>query len=142
VLSRLRADLGGTSRNDIIFGSATNESEYSGGVRILFTDLGRVPDHRRSTRRAAPSDYMTDVGDLRRTSTSGSTTRPRPLLRDLAVGAEPRFDGRAARLHPDDADGTERTDTTTERNDRPHQEGMAPVLAIMVLLVLTVIGAA
>ena len=30
----------------------------------------------------------------------------------------------------------------TERNDRPHQEGMALVLAIMVLLVLTVIGAA
>jgi Tfp pilus assembly protein PilX len=33
-------------------------------------------------------------------------------------------------------------DMTTERNDRPHQEGMALVLAIMVLLLLTVIGAA
>ena len=30
----------------------------------------------------------------------------------------------------------------TERNNRPHQEGMALVLAILVLLVLTVIGAA
>jgi prepilin-type N-terminal cleavage/methylation domain-containing protein len=43
VLSMLTADLGGTSRNDIVYGFRIDESNYAGGTRILFLDSYSLP---------------------------------------------------------------------------------------------------
>ena len=84
VLSVCAADLGGTSRNDIIFGYRTNESVYSGGVRILFTDLGALPfgavDPAGGT-----SDYMTTSVVSANFNFRLNNTTPGPYYADLAV---------------------------------------------------------
>jgi hypothetical protein len=43
VLSVVAADLGGTGRNDIIYGFRTDETVYTGGTRILFLDTYALP---------------------------------------------------------------------------------------------------
>jgi len=84
VLSLCAADLGGTSRNDIIFGYRDNESVYSGGVRILFTDLGGIPvaavDPANTT-----SSYMTTSVVSANFNFRLNNTTPGPYYADLAV---------------------------------------------------------
>ena len=84
MLSVCAADLGGTSRNDIIFGYRDNESVYSGGVRILFTDLGGLPvaavDPANTT-----SSYMTTSVVSANFNFRLNSTTPGPYYADLAV---------------------------------------------------------
>ncbi len=43
VLALNKGDFGGAARDDIVYGFRTSESVYTGGVRILYLDLGVLP---------------------------------------------------------------------------------------------------
>ena len=88
VLTVCAADLGGTSRNDIIFGFRTNESSYSGGVRILFTDLGAIPMSAVDPA-GGTSDYMTTSVVSANFNFRLNNTTPGPYYADLAVAQKP-----------------------------------------------------
>jgi hypothetical protein len=88
VLTVCAADLGGTSRNDIIFGFRTNESGYAGGVRILFTDLGAIPMSAVDPA-GGTSDYMTTSVISANFNFRLNNTTPGPYYADLAVAQKP-----------------------------------------------------
>ena len=88
VLCVCAADLGGNSRNDIIFGFRTNESVYSGGVRILFTDLGVLP-FAAVDPSAGTSSYMTTSVVSANFNFRLNNTTPGPYYADLAVAQKP-----------------------------------------------------
>jgi prepilin-type N-terminal cleavage/methylation domain-containing protein len=88
VLTVCAADLGGTSRNDIIFGYRDTESGYSGGVRILFTDLGAIPMSAVDPA-GGTSSYMTTSVVSANFNFRLNNTTPGPYYADLAVAQKP-----------------------------------------------------
>ena len=88
VLCLAAADLGGVSRNDIVFGFRTNESVYSGGVRILYTDLGILPATAVDPAGGTASYMTTSVVSANFNYRLNNTT-PGPYYADLAVAQKP-----------------------------------------------------
>jgi len=88
VLCLAAADLGGTSRNDIIYGFRTNESVFTGGVRILYTDLGTLPlfddDPAGGT-----SNYMTTSIAPWNFNYMINPTTPGPYYTDMVIAQKP-----------------------------------------------------
>ena len=88
VLCIASADLGATSRNDLIFGFRTSDSDYSGGVRILYTDIGALPSNAVDPAGGTASYMTTSVAAANFNYRRNSTT-PGPYYTDLAVAQKP-----------------------------------------------------
>ena len=88
VLCLTAADLGAAARNDIIFGYRDNESGFSGGVRILYTDLGVLPSIADDPA-GGTSSYMTTSVISANFNYRLNNTTPGPYYADLAVAQKP-----------------------------------------------------
>ncbi len=88
VLCIAAADLGAASRNDVIFGYRDNESGYSGGVRILYTDLGILPLNAVDPAGGTASYMTTSVATANFNFRQNNTTAS-PYYTDLAVAQKP-----------------------------------------------------
>jgi prepilin-type N-terminal cleavage/methylation domain-containing protein len=88
VLCLTAADLGAAARNDIIFGFRDNESGFSGGVRILYTDLGVLP-FAAIDPAGGTSSYMTTSVISANFNYRLNNTTPGPYYADLAVAQKP-----------------------------------------------------
>ena len=88
VLCVTSADLGAAVRKDIIFGFRTSDSGYSGGVRILYTDIGALPSSAVDPAGGTASYMTTSVAAANFNFRQNSTT-PGPYYEDLAVAQKP-----------------------------------------------------
>ena len=88
VLCVAAADLGATSRNDIIFGFRDSESVFSGGVRVLYTDLGILPSISVDPSGGTAS-YMTTSLCTANFNFRQNNTTAAPYFTDLAVAQKP-----------------------------------------------------
>jgi hypothetical protein len=88
VLSLAIADMGGSSKQDIVFGFRTDEALFTGGVRILYLDLGTLP-----AGAVDPADgtqnYMTPSLAVANFNYRINNTTPGPYYSDLAVAMKP-----------------------------------------------------
>ena len=88
VLCLTSGDLGATSRFDIIFGFRVSDSSYSGGVRILYTDLGILPSSAVDPAGGTASYMTTSVVAANFNYRENSQTAG-PYYTDLAVAQKP-----------------------------------------------------
>jgi len=87
VLALAKGDFGGTTRDDIVYGFRTNETAYTGGVRILSTDSGSLPTG--STDPAGGShEFMAPAVNVNNFNYRINPTTTGPYLADLAVATK------------------------------------------------------
>lgn len=88
VLCLATADMGGTGRNDIIYGFRNNEAAFSGGVRILYTDLLALPPDDVDPA-GGTSNYMTTSIAAWNFNYRLNSTTAGPYYTDLAIAQKP-----------------------------------------------------
>jgi hypothetical protein len=88
VLCLAVADMGGSNRNDIVYGFRNNESSFVGGVRILYTDLYALPPDDVDPAGGTSSYMTTSIAAWNFNYRLNSTTAG-PYLTDLAIAQKP-----------------------------------------------------
>jgi prepilin-type N-terminal cleavage/methylation domain-containing protein len=86
VMSLATADIGGTSREDLIVGYRLTDTGYFGGLRIYFTDLGVIPPFGTDPSNGSVT-YMVPALTVNNFNYGAQPSAPTPpYLKDLAAG--------------------------------------------------------
>jgi len=87
VLAMGKADFGGSSRDDIVYGFRTDEAVFAGGTRILFLDSGAFPVGGVDPA-AGGHDYMSPAITVNNFNYRLNPTTGGALLADMAVATK------------------------------------------------------
>ena len=88
VTSLVAADMGGSSRGDLVVGYRSDASSYAGGVRIYFTDSGNIPNSSTDPSSGTLTNFVPAITANNFNYGVYPSTPAPPFLMDFAAGVK------------------------------------------------------